>query len=276
MQILPPQAPILALLALMVAGCGGGGSSTVPDATTITSRNLTATNDPANIGVTFESGTDVATFTVDGVELSDIDREPDFDNGDVKLYRDFSQGISAFAVSTPDSAGAVLQRSGILTPKFSGATFARLTEVTIPESGSSDYAGDYAGYIRETEDGTPQIFRYVNGDVSLMVDFETNEVSGAITNRVTRFNGGNQIDLNNPLADVTLETTALDAQGGFAGSATGGQLLRGGDDTTLATSRYGGLVSGGDSLGEVVGAVVIDHSCCTDEAMTEVGIFLAN
>ena len=141
----------------------------------------------------------------------------------------------------------------------SDAVHERLSETTVPASGSASFNGSYMALWWNTADVT--LAAHLLGSVALSADFDAQRIAGIIS---SRRNTGSEI-----FRDVVLEPTDI-VDGAFAGSATGGEL-EGGAQTT--SGRYEGLLVGLNSP-EAVGTVVIVHGNASP-SRAEYGSFVA-
>ncbi len=202
----------------------------------------------------------------------------------------------AFAGST-DSATAsvgtlIVGDSDIESPAeadfTTGAAFSRLTETTLPLTGSATFEGDYISMIvpNDLEAVTPDIERLaISGDITLNADFASALISGDITDR--RFvdllpdgeeitNGiilVEEISFPDQIADISLVSTAIDDTGAFTGVASAGESLVDGSNVTTEDGIFSGLIAGADAS-EAVGSVSLTHTF-EDQTFTELGSFIA-
>lgn len=171
-----------------------------------------------------------------------------------------------------------------------GAAFARLTETTMPLTGSATYEGDYASILLANDPANPNVNPErlaIEGIATLNADFANSVISGDITDR--RFvdfeieeeeqNGvivevavADNEDIIS-ISDIVLAETAIDEAGAFAGVASADPSIVDGLDVTTANGVFSGLI-GGDTGNEAVGAVAVTHTF-DEETFTEVGTFIA-
>ncbi|WP_411889372.1 hypothetical protein [Yoonia sp. SDW83-1] len=193
-----------------------------------------------------------------------------FDKGQIESLSTIDDSSLAFVIRTDDSSAIVAVGRDPTGQAYVGSVVGRYAEVVMPETGNINFQGDYAGFLRNNE--TDQVVRFVNGTAVVVAQFAANETYGAILNRELRFTDDNSLDTILTLENITLEPTAIDGNGQFAGNATGGEIL---DGTTTGASRYGGYVSGGAAADEIIGAVIMEHGGVGTLDLTETGIFIA-
>ncbi len=166
-----------------------------------------------------------------------------------------------------------------------GAAFSRLTETTLPLTGSATFEGDYISVVlpNDLEAVNPNIDTLaISGDITLNADFANAVISGDITDR--RFvdllaeeeNVGGGIILAeaaDQIADVSLASTAIDDTGAFTGLASAGVSIVDGSEVTTEDGVFSGLIAGTDAT-EAVGAVSLTHTL-EGQTFTELGSFIA-
>lgn len=162
--------------------------------------------------------------------------------------------------SASEAVGVGVAVSRDFYVKFAGADYRRLTETTLPVSGTATFQGDYVGVeYNDSDFGTN---RGVQGDLEMSADFSDMTISGIISNRsydhVAAIAGAPAHVIAG--SDITLATTDITDTASFAGMAADGHR----------TGTYEGLVAG-ETGNEVAGAVVIGNG-----TETEMGVFMGS
>lgn len=194
-----------------------------------------------------------------------------FDDGELKPFKiasatvDGVRYISSVSDVNGVEAGYVTtlnQGDGVANE---GLYFAeRLTETTLPVSGSATFDGVYQGVVAGSI--------VVRGDAFLETDFEDGTIGGAVYNRAIFLdnleNPSDQITTGN----ITLETTTIDEEGAFSGTIIGGDFLTDEDSFVSSGGTFGGLITGLEGDGAAGGLL---HTLTVDgETVVEVGSFI--
>lgn len=246
---------------LALAACGGGGSTTAATRTSIetlpSGKSLpTVTYDSTNDSISLSNGTNLT-------------RDTKVDLGDFHAYTD---GSNSFYWRDASASGALWAGFGSVTDNGSqvaGVEFHRNGYANIPSSGTASYSGAYGGIITD-QNGNLNGNGAVSGSVALQADFGAATVNGSITNR--NFYGN--ADTSTPtatLGDLSLSGGAIDGNGFFKGTATGGAATTFTDTTSqgIFTGEFGGATGN-----EAVGAVQINHTTSAG-TFVETGAFVA-
>jgi len=223
----------LAILALAVAGCGGGsnpvtgGGSGGGNPTTLILPPGTTSPSPSSSvqryeerdgtgngyaqGITYDSGSD--TFTVDNLAFDGDNayhRSTAVPNlGPFQVYENnitFIDPVSGASIpqdtyravrgasTSGNTSFAVVRTGSYVNYGFGGFIYQRNAGVNIPTSGQAHYAGAYAGLRDFNQIGGLQ---YVSGAMTMDIDFNDfntgSGVSGSVTNRRVFDLNGNDI-----------------------------------------------------------------------------------
>jgi len=156
---------------------------------------------------------------------------------------------------------------------FGGFVYERDGSVVIPQGGSADFTGEYAGIRNFDSQGGVQL---VDGDILINVDFEDLNAGDAVQGFITGRNvydpdTGNVLVANLPT--LTLNTGSISDAGEISGTAS--SVDSGGDP--FETGEYFGIISG-TNADEIVGIVVVtsDNPATAGGKIQETGGFLAN
>lgn len=237
-----------------------------PDPLAAASANLTAAIAGTVIAGDVD-GTAVA-ISIGGTPLTSLTRKSVMDNGVFAAARmDVSNNIGEVAFSGTSASGAMTATMAGDSNGSHGVTYARTSQTTLPTSGTGNFAGDYVGIFGDPTAATAS----VRGDASLTADFAGSTISGAITNRVLILADGSSPDV---FADVTLASTAIDANGAYSGAASGGSF-NGATLTSNDSGVYQGLI-GGTNGTETAGGLEIVKTYNTTQVYTETGAFIAD
>ncbi|MBB5721946.1 hypothetical protein FHS72_001570 [Loktanella ponticola] len=258
----------------LLAACGSGSSSPLvpaprPMAVSInTSEQLNGTLD-----LSIDKATGETVFVLNGVEEMNLTTNAERGNGDVKYFTD-EDTVRFYAVdqmgntvpidqnriwgaqAKSDNAIATLMIANL---SDDGAlVLERLTDTTVPNTGSATMLGDYYGYS-QVGDVDEKLYPYrveysVEGDAELSVDFAENTVSGSITNRLGRLASRNSASAG--YDDVILKTANIDDFGGFSGRTSGGTLAINFYADAVSEGSFSGLLTGADANG-AIGAIEI-------------------
>lgn len=263
------------MVILLVSGCAGKTSSEgteAPDSATETaddaptSRTLEATTGGASTGsgiASYDASSGKFNVTLPSGAL-ELDRFALADHGQMLAFRDVA-GVHNAYFGDGNGAQVVVYSGGLAGNVLNYATFARVGATEMPLSGTAQFNGQYAGFTTT---------RRVNGTAQLNVNFATNTISGEISNRSFRQRPDNVPDVVNPLSTVVLEPTGITTQGGFAGTASGGQIVNGQMLWNPSSGSYAGLI-GGANAGTTVGTLNLNHRAPSGVTFEEVGGFLA-
>jgi hypothetical protein len=254
-------------LMAMLAACGGNGSSDDSAAPAAAPAPL-APQGPVTLAPEVVSGFGLPEGVIHDAAPGEFPQEITFSLGGASINLRIAgtprDGFAGY-VGSRGSGRAIIGEAPALGARallllsssnglgVEGTRLERLTETTVPVSGSAIYLGSYSGTLR----GGPGM----TGDVILTADFAQSVVSGAITNRKY---------LSADIDALVLSEAPL-VSGAFSGETSGGSRPIYSEGSTGA---YEGLIVGADGEG-VVGAVRITHSSGPDDTDTEMGIFLA-
>lgn len=223
-----------------------------------------------DITVAFDEAGDTVLVTTNGPPVSaaravatsfELTRESEYDTGAFAGYVNTGQASAGHLAQTSSGggyAGVVISAS---LGGMAGGEFGRIGETTLPASGSAQFTGSYAGWFVGDAGYIPA--NHLGGDVALMADFDSNQISGAITNRTIS-------DSPFELEDLMLNATEING-GEFAGTTSGGVYTY--PDATVSNGKYSGMIVGADGQ-EIVGGVTMEHDF--DGVYLEVGAFVAD
>ena len=256
-----------ALSAAALAACGGSGSGE----SFVQVGPAAAMLGPSEVDVEITpSGDTITVVKSGGVATAATDTAPD--NGTFKTAYDTTGDYTLAFVSTGDGsvAGGTSFKDG--ADYDSGIFYARTETTALPEAGSASFAGDYLGMLVIPSTEVSVFGLGITGDAALSVDFGAQTVSGMITGReLVLLTTGDAVD-GSSVADLTLAETALGADGGFAGSGSGGAYSTTTDTSTTSAISYEGLIAGATAE-EAVGGVSVTHSI--GGTALEIGAFAA-
>lgn len=202
-------------------------------------------------------------------------------NGDLERPLEVALALEASTAAAAASVGTLITIDGNSEgPVFAqSAAFARLTDTTLPLSGTATFNGDYVALLTPSDLSGDTIATLnpnalaIGGNVALTADFENALISGEITDR--QFLA--LTDLEEPVdatgANITFQTTQIDETGAFAGVASGDSFELQGEQVTTDDGVFSGLIAGATG-NEAVGAVALTHTSNGD-TFTELGSFIA-
>lgn len=261
---------------------GGGGltSNTIPANLAGNVSRIAYDPNAGTLSVevtSLDSSTQVATYARNA--SLDVPGYTAFSFQDDPLDRMF---IALAAASADGSVQAgIVSDGGQFNEYYAGGYYARTGTSSIPTSGLVSYAGTYAGITNGDVPGGPGLLPVppgtppsitpgqalqTAGDVYLNVSFSDNSVNGAIINR--RF-----IGVSGSLADIALNSSDIDTNGEFLGTA---EFL--GDPSLGAQGDYGGII-GGTNASSIAGVIALNNIFLpTDPRDTpfdrEIGVFV--
>lgn len=243
-------------------------------------------------------GTSAKTTEVNGISLAGAVPDEPRDKGLLKAWKMATTSNNMIGVFGTSSSGDSAVFSGTTNyrasnkedPPFFSTAFKKLTETNLPTDGTVTYSGDYSGYLHSYSyyydqfDEATLIFR---GDVSITADFDESKISGKITNREPFYVNTDHPQANQVIDDVIFETTALQENGFYSGSATGGTVesirYRGTERERVLNRGTSGAFEGtisGQNGQETVGRVEIIHRYSISDTRPdtlhyETGVFIA-
>lgn len=263
-----------------LSGCGAGITTASPPLAVITPAPITtgpggsglggsvlstSTNGLPVTSVTHSGGTPFGSVvkTANGGSSFGFARDPgatatEFNvvafSDDGKLSQGAANIVSATIIGSSTGFGAGFGQRAI---------YSRDTPSLLPTSGGATFTGEYYGTIGADgvsyNAGTAGALAVVTGAASLTANFgSSNITTGSITGRTLVQTSG-AAGAAMPNATVNLGSSAINANGLFAGSATGGAY----------SGTYKGLIGGTNGTG-MAGALSI-----IDGPFTEVGVFTA-
>ena len=254
-----------AVAAALLAGCGGGGGGGVDDdGTPVTAVEATMGQLPSGFSARYDAASDTLILE-DGTNSVVLQREARFEVPPYRLYSFRATGRSARVLRAETASGGGI--SGVALWQggtgLAGPFYARLSDTQLPSDGSATFAGDYAAIVERDLNFN----FFVKGAATVSADFDTNTISGEITNRT------DSAEPRATFADIVLAPAAI-VDGRFAGIAGGGAGT-GVLGTTVQPGNYAGLFTGVTGQ-EIVGGVVISHeTVVTRTPLTEYGAFIA-
>lgn len=277
--------PVFAAFVFMaMAACGGGGGGagdTAPmpaDPNLVLPAELRTVNTSATgtVTVVYDSASDEITKNMSGSPSRTIGRAVDqsiFASGDFTLYEAtfveaLPGGGSSFTRTTRMGGLRAVTPSGngqavILSGFGNYSAVSRLSDTTMPTTGTAGYTGDYAAFFNGIRGDKESSF--ITGRVSLDADFQNGVIRGMVTDRVD--NAGDSF------ANVTLGDATI-VGGAFSGPVTGGEILTEGKTVTNIRT-YDGLFVGPNGE-EIVGGVLVRHVNAAEEFGDEFGLFVLN
>ena len=255
---------------MLLSACGGGGGGGPVGANP---GGPATTMGPSTLAVGYDNGTSLFGFSANGAPLADLARDAARDNGRFDGYANAGTNRLAFGAQTANAIVGVAASDSDAVADFGGVAFQRLTATTLPGSGVAVYNGDYVGFFRNETTPNSDISRSIRGDAMLTADFNANTIAGNITNRELLFRTTNNLDASNPMADLTLQSTAINSAGRFSGSTSGGEVTVNSWDPTNGV--FQGVIAGPNG-GIAVGGVVVNHESSSNVPFQEIGGFYAN
>jgi len=211
---------------------------------------------PANVVYTRKPGLDVPGYQAYSAQDSSLGRH-----------------VTAYVQERDGTRGAIVVTGGQNQEYYRGSTFSRsgaYDPPTVEQKVLIEYAGNYVGLRNIPGDGgdllpvTPGTNQAVlstqaaevTGSAFLRADFNDNQVSGTVYNRVS-------VDSGEALDNLALDGTAIDGSGAFAGTVSQGNQTKG---------DYGGIF-GGPNASAVAGTLYAkDHIPGNDQE--ETGLFV--
>ncbi len=256
---------------------GDGGTTpptTVPDE--VKGHVDSITYDPVN-----------QTLTIQGTNLDDTPyaavytRKPGLDVPGYEAYsaQDGSLGrhFTAYVKEMDNTRAAIVVSGGQFGHYFGGSNFSRTGAYDKPDvsqpGGTVSYAGAYVGLLNTAGDGgdllpvapgTPAEVRpsqaaEVTGSILIRADFVDNSVEGIVYNRVAT-------DSATSMEDLELASTAIDANGQFAGEVEQ-------DNGGSTAGSYAGIFGGTDAS-VVAGSVFAEDHQTGATGLEEYGVFV--
>jgi len=278
--------PFILIAVAGLSACGGSTTSVGPPPTTPIAGGVPGTTGGSTVTGTAHgvaNGNPVA-MTIGGTPITGLVRDTTYDKGVLKAFvQSEVDPITTSTFSNREAGHSGVSSTGAMSASvmntdftsaggiLRGANYARVSGGTMPTTGTGTFTGDYAGGMSASNYSA----LIVTGDVTLNADFGASTISGSITNR----HGWTNIDpvaANGPFADVNLGSTAIEADGSFSGTATGGEFVPYGT-VTSNNSTFQGLIGGATGT-EAAGAVklLINYDDGTFiRNTTEVGVFIA-
>lgn len=233
MRPLISSALVCTLLGACSSGSGGGGSDTV---TSPSDKILFGDDAPT---VTRDAANDTYTVTVDGAAPIVFEGAPAFDRGAFD-HAQRQSGGGYTSTATLGGGQVALFFPDSTMPTAASVIVEQAEGTTVPAVGAAIFRGDYAGGVFIDE----ALLADTSGDAQINVDFESDTVSGRITNRTV-----NSFDetLTNA-EDIVLEEASISESGIIApdgGVAMAGVLVL--EEDRFIQSKdgeYTGLISG--------------------------------
>lgn len=242
--------------------------------------------------VSYDADTD--TFTVDNLAfdgLNTYDRNPDIsslNNDPDTIYAVYEapvvvtdsltgepinqfQYAAVYGVSrnSVENAGEIVPRSRFAIVRtgsyvgygFGGFVYERNGSVELPTTGQAGYEGEYAGIVVYNGAGG---LSYVNGSMTVAIDFDDFNDGAAVQGRVTDreyFDENGNAIATGPAPDLTFAVGpgVLDVNGEMQGEVSSVTV---GDDGALEvfeSGTYYGILSGDDAE-ELVGVIVVEST----------------
>ena len=270
----PKTVGILTIVGLALSGCMNGATTPAPppDVTRIfvgdldTTTSVTVSSDGSQLDISNGGGS---------VTLSSVGAPPGLPPGlgtGFSFYSVSTAAVNAFAVRATTHSGA-----GVVTVMVApalglpGSIVEGTGETSLPTNGTASFTGGYAG-LTSTNIGALDRSVPILGTADLNADFATLSISGTISGRF-------QLDGGIPYryAPIVLNPAAIQANGTFSGTATGGKIIRIFGSSTSSTT--GGGFKGvlvGTTGNEVVGGLVLEHLSNGSLHFFEDGVFFAN
>ena len=235
------------LLAFALAGtaaCSGGGL-TPPSSLNLVNTPVGA----ANFDVDYNSGLDIYTVEING-DTDFLPGDPALDLNTFDRASNPVTGTGLYVSTGNHSTVSLLQTEG--ATNLTAAQYQRLTDGAVGQIESATYTGEYIGFLTNTVDDSLSFI--ADGNVELTIDLANVSVNGSISNRLLRDKDAIAPLLGPDLADIVLETSTIDSDGQFSGTATGGEL----EGFMTDMGSYVGLIAGPNS-DEAVGVVRVRH-----------------
>ena len=237
----------------MLAACSGGSGG----APGVTVGAATESVGDLPVVVRYDSATSSYFVTRAGIPETELPELPDYEIGTFRAaFVDLPFGNQyAILISETAASQAIVY---VRDDELVSVTATRLSDTTMPGSGSATLTGDYAGVVQNAP-GDP-IFAAVRGDAEITVDFGNAVVSGVVRNRAYLDDDDPSVALFDlESADLVLSETSLSLENGtFSGTTSGGDLVVNPgtalEQTVSPTAgRFAGLIGGPDGTEAVVG-----------------------
>ncbi len=197
-------------------------------------------------------------------------------NRRIAVYQN-ADGLNAYKLvygtsASGDTSFAIVRSSSYLDYGPGGFIYERNNDVVIPDGGTANYDGEYAGVRIFDNDGGIEL---TEGLIAIEVDFEDFNVGGAIQGFMTNRVAYDPEDATSFIAlnDLILNTGEFSSAGEFGGTANS---YDGASNDVVESGQYFGLLSGADA-GEMVGMIVItsENEGPAGGSIQETGGFLA-
>ena len=231
---------IFATVTLTLSACGGTSSTPITGSPSQASVGML----PAALVVSYDAGADEFTLTNGGASTT----VPTIGGpaGSFVVYATVDTDI-LFATTTSGAGQVIVLYDD--TQSMRGTLTRRLTQTSLPPSGSANYSAEYLSHVLIQSGGGWALDTLISGTATLSADFGSGSISGTVENRV--LSGGGSFN------NITLGSTQIDGNADFSGTATGGEFL--GMPSTTSGGTYAGQIVGTNGT-EIVGGVNLNHS----------------
>jgi len=271
------------IVASLLAGCSGGSAdsdqATAPRTVTATDRDVTVegsvsvSKDVFGAPVFFANGSQVN-------GLQSLDNRGQITMKKRATQPSGSQTFTIFGESGTSQVAVIASEGSNANDAFLGSEFKRIGETSIPVKGVALMRGEYAGVISEQNsiNAFHDVDNFVEGEAAIEFNFGNNTMSGEIFNRRVLDESGRIFNNSPGTRTVTLQQTAINADGSFGGSTSGGSVISSNfANETSPQGSFSGLLTG-PNANETVGSVSIVHentSGVFSGDAAEVGVFHA-
>lgn len=255
---------LLAVAGLALSGC---------------SNNVTTPTPPPQVTRIYSSGLDSATtvtVTPDGsqLEISNATATVSLvSTGTAGAFTTYVDNLVTFSLAaratTASGAGFVTVAAGANLGTQPGFLIEGVLPTSLPTSGTANFSGQYLGYLSTSAGHVIHPIgattSFISGTATLDAEFATSSISGTISGRA---HGPNLYN------DITLSSTAIQADGTFSGVTSGGEGVNPGDVTI--DNGYSGMLIG-SAASEVAGGIALTHKNTIFPGKNfENGVFVAN
>lgn len=258
------------LMLSALSACGGSGGG--PTVITVPAAAGAFGESDVQVELT-PSGETITVSKSGGPEAITTDTAPDVGTYRSAVDTDGDYTIAFVSASATSVAGMAVYQDG--ADQTHGVFYDRIGDTNLPTSGTATLNGDYVGMLIDDAGGGSVFGAGFLGEVTIDVDFGTQAVSGAITNReFVSLLTADTLIAGSSVADITLSEADLLDDGSFVGTLTGGAVTIDADtaDTSGANS-YAGLIAGTEAT-EAVGGISLPQNI-DGSAYVEIGSFAA-